>query len=660
MSQEHAALDALAIRWGVQPGYTDWRGQARRPSAEALTAVLRSLGAPIQEPDGAEEALRASLADADGGPPPVLLAWGGWLSPTASLPADAQAEVVLEDGGRLAGTVASLGDAALPLGLHTLRVERAGDVVESAIIAAPPLAASVPDRPWGLFLPLHALHTARTGALADFTDLRALGRWVRARGGDLVGVLPLLAAFLDGDPFDPSPYAPASRLFWNELYVDPEEAAVRARAPDGAVPPRTAPARKLVDYRAAAADHRRALQAAAAAFFERGGAEEDPDFRRFLEERPRAADYARFRGATARFGRGWPAWPERAREGRLEEADVDPREERYHLFAQWAADRQLAAHHADPTAADLYLDLPLGVHGAGYDVWRERHLFAAGMAAGAPPDALFSGGQNWGFPPLVPAAARAGGHRYFAACLRHQLRHAGALRLDHVMSLERLYWIPDGFPATDGVYVTNAVEELFAVLTLESWRAGTPVIGEDLGTVTDRIRHALAERHVLRMYVAPFEARPHEDHPLPDAPREALATLNTHDMPPFAAFWSGADLADQRALGWLDEAGEANSRAERQAVRAALARAVDLPGDCPAEVAFPALLERLAAGPARILLANAEDLWGETRPQNVPGTSEQRPNWRRRAAHALEAWGALPGVEETLARVQRARSNGES
>jgi 4-alpha-glucanotransferase len=652
-----AALLALAARWGVQPAYTDWRGQTRRPSAEALCAVLRALGAPIEDPAGAEEALRASAAPPGSALPPVLVAWDGWLPETGGLAADVQAEATLEDGGRVVGTLGRLRATPLPLGLHELRLDAGGGVAASTVIAAPRRAAAVADRPWGLFLPLHALRTERTGALADFTDLRSFGRWVAARGGGLVGVLPLLAAFLD-EPFEPSPYAPASRLFWNELYVDPAEAAVRAHAPPGAVPARTAAGAdaEFVDYRSAAAEHHAALAAAAEAFFARGGHARDPDYRRFLEERPRAADYARFRGATARFGRGWPAWPAPARQGRLEPADVDQGAERYHLFAQWTADRQLAAHRVDATAADLYLDLPLGVHGAGYDVWREPHLFASGMSAGAPPDALFGGGQNWGFPPLEPTAARAGGHRYFAACLRHQLQRCGALRLDHVMSLERLYWIPDGFPATDGVYVTNPVEELFAVLALESSRAGAPVIGEDLGTVTPRIRHALAEHGVLRMYVAPFEARPDDPDPLPAAPEAALATLNTHDMPPFAAFWAGVDLADQRNLGWLDEASEAQARSERQVLRGALARATGLPSEASAAAAFPALLERLAAGPARILLANAEDLWGETRPQNVPGTSVERPNWRRRAAHPLEAWSALAGVEETLARLRRARA----
>src|SRR5690606_32969406 len=205
----------------------------------------------------------------------------------------------------------------------------------------------------------------------------------------------------------------------------------------------------------------------------------------FASANVHAADYARFRAFCDRRREAWPEWPERLRQGELRDGDYAPEDYDYHLFAQWQADRQLGAvgtaRHSG--AACLYLDMPLGVNPAGYDAWRFRDLFAAGGSAGAPPDARFTGGQDWGFRPLVPHALRASRYAYIIETLRHHFRHAPMLRLDHVMSLYRLFWVPEGVGAKRGVYVRYPDDELFAILVLESARHNAVVIGEDLGTV---------------------------------------------------------------------------------------------------------------------------------------------------------------------------------
>ena len=307
----------------------------------------------------------------------------------------------------------------------------------------------------------------------------------------------------------------------------------------------------------------------------------------------------------------------------------------------------------------LYLDLPVGVHGAAYDVWRERALFAEGASAGAPPDTFFTKGQDWGFPPLKPEALREQGYAYLVACLRHHLEHAGVLRLDHVMQLYRLFWIPQGLEAKDGVYVRYPAEELLAVLALESHRYQALLVGENLGTVPPEVNAALERRGVLGMYVMQYELAPGAPGLERTPPAATVASLNTHDMPPFKAFWEGLDIADRQELGLLDEEQARVERERREATRReleALVRPRDLQDEPPdVQEVLRRLLERLAASPARLMLVNLEDLWGETEPQNVPGTTDERPNWRRKARLGFEELSTDPEVLATLRRVDELR-----
>jgi 4-alpha-glucanotransferase len=296
----------------------------------------------------------------------------------------------------------------------------------------------------------------------------------------------------------------------------------------------------------------------------------------------------------------------------------------------------------------LYLDLPLGVNGGGYEVWRERDIFAPGLAVGAPPDTVFLGGQNWGFPPLNPAAQRQQGYRYFIESIRHNMRHAGLLRLDHVMGLHRLFLIPDGMQPADGVYVRYPADELYAILCLESHRNVVAVIGEDLGTVPSYVQTSLARHGINRMFVIEYEASAERKPPLPRPPKNAIASSNTHDIPTFAAFYRGLDIDTLQGLGVFSDDDAERNRQKRQALKEALIGFLDVGTSADESEIYDALMAFLAASPARYVLLNLEDLWQETGPQNIPGTTSEHENWRRKLRYSLEALAEDENVTSRL------------
>ncbi len=744
-------LAQLARLYGVQPYYYDVARQRRAAGPEALLALLRALGAPVERPADVRGALERRREESWTTPAdPVHLAWHGrplplkLRLPVARADVRARCTLTLEDGDARVWS-ARLADleveaehegrflakrlplpSPLPPGYHRLRVDGIGDPAETLIIAAPRRAFGPPAREWGAFLPLYSLRSQRSPALGDLGDLSELAAWIGSLGGSAIGTLPLFAAFLDAEvrPFEPSPYAPATRLFWNELYLDLERAPGLADAPAarellGSAAFRHAvrreARRELVDYRQLPGLKRRVVAQLAAAF-DRA----DPAFRRFRERHPRLDEYARFRAAVLRQGTPWREWPAPLRDGRIRAGDVDPADVRYHEYAQFAMDAQLGelAHagrgedvdrrrgagrfetdagtrrHGDtgkrrqrrdpggrpvpasprprvPVSAEeredsdgrrpasLYLDIPLGVHRDGYDVWANRGLFPDRISAGAPPDALFGGGQDWGFPPLHPEELRRTGYRYFVDSLRTVMPFAGALRFDHVMSLHRLYWIPEGFGAREGTYVRYPAEELYAILALESHRHRTRIVGEDLGTVPQEVRAQMGRHHIARLYVLQYEANPGETPPVHAVVPDSVASLNTHDMPPFRGFWEGADIEDRQDLGLIDGAGARAERAARAELCARLASFLTaqgwLAGSADERAVLQAALAYLSAGDDWLTLAGLADLWGEDRPQNVPGTAEERPNWRRRARLTLDEMKSDPAVEGILRTIDRIR-----
>lgn len=659
-------LAELARAAGIQTSYYGTDGRRHRASAETLLAVLRALGVEVEDREDAARA-RAELQARRGEAlvPPVVVAWDGRGEVAVSTgPGPVELTVALEDGGEMTGRVEARAateaprtapeagptgraplPGPLPLGVHRLHVRAAGREATACVLAAPRRrAASTVARAarFGVFAPTYALwqEAADTPWTGHLGDLDRLARWTGEQGGALVATLPLLPTYLGAgqEPFEPSPYAPVSRLAWSEAYLDPAVAPIGPAAggrPDDA---------ELVDWRRRGERVRIALDAAMDARGDAGRAEVD----RWVADRPEVAAYARFRAATERHG-PWPAWPQRWRDGDLAGADVDDAAEARHRFGQWAADQQLAGL-ADRLAGRgqlLYLDLPIGAHPEGFDTWRHQRAFAPATTVGAPPDDFFTAGQDWGFPPLHPEASRRDGHAYLRASLAHHLRHARMLRIDHVMAVHRLWWVPQGFPADQGAYVRYPADELYAAIALEAERAGAEVVGEDLGTVPKEVRRALARHGLLGMYAAQFTLPARAGDVLPPPRRRDLALLNTHDMATFAAFWQGDDVDRRRSLGLLDGPGATAEHAERadrrEAVVAFLAergRPVD-PDDT--EAVLRALLEELGTSSARWVLVALEDLWLEHRPQNVPGLGPDRyPSWRRRTARPVDRLDTTP------------------
>lgn len=689
MPNESEAAAELARLYGVQTSYVNAWGQPSTASPEALLAVLKALGAEVESPadfPAALEARRRQLAARR--LPPVVVAWDGQAAEIA-LPLEVSGRLScrlrLESGAESTLTVDAaslpLGNSAglpvrrlalpggLPHGYHRLEVETGGRS-ESALLISAPVRSYLPPsrRSWGIFLPLYALRSDKSWCCGDFSGLDALIEWIAGQGGGVVSTLPLLASFLD-EPFEPSPYSPASRLFWNDLYIDPRalpeaaDPAVQAllQSPEVVAEVAALDGAPRVDYRRLAPLKGKVLRATAAAFFRAPGALK-ADFDAFLANRPETADYAAFRAVGDRLRSHWQSWPAPLSDGRITAADYDEADRRFHLWAQWAAERQLSgvAERARERGAGLYLDLPVGVHGSGYDVWRERSLFAGSVSAGAPPDALFTGGQDWGFPPLIPERLRERGYDHLIACLRHHMKNASVLRIDHVMQLHRLYWVPRGLPATDGVYVTYPAEELYAILCLESHRHQTMLVGENLGTVPPEVGEALERHDLSGLFILQFEVGP-DGRLYRQPPEKSVASFNTHDMPTFRGFWEGRDIGHLERLGYLTpEQADADRDRRRQLVDA---MAEVLPGGRPEGDAFAAVLvdrlRELAASPARMVLINLEDLWGEAEPQNVPGTHREMPNWQRKAHFSLEELAGHQGLSEVFSQVDELRRKGQ-
>lgn len=699
---EASTLNRLARLHGLQTAYRDVYDSVRHSPPEAIRRVLQLLGVPIERLSEAEDLCRGCRQSHWRKPiEPVCVAWDGQLMLRVRLPAEQSrgsyaGEFALEDGtaasfsGRLEdntpvsersieGVRYSVREIRppqrLPTGYHRLTLETAAGTFRSLVLSAPRRAfsrESVTSRHrWGVFVPLYALHRESSWGAGDFSDLEAMLSWVSDQGGSVVATLPLLGWLSEiGD--DPSPYSPASRLFWNEFYLD----VTRTTEFDdcrGALSSvageeirrglEAARADPHVDYHKQMGLKREVLWQLAECFYQQPTRHED--FERFRAGHPDVERYAEFRAVGERQGGGWPTWPERLRDGEIRAGDYDDDVFRYHLYTQWQIERQLRglAKRAGEKEMLWYLDFPLGVSGNGFDVWRHRDLFAQGASGGAPPDAFFSKGQSWGFPPLNPDTLRQHEYGYFIESLRRHLEYARLLRIDHVMSLHRLYWVPDGFEPRDGVYVRYRTEELFAILVIESHRRGAEIIGENLGTVPKAVDDALQTHHIREMYVAQGEARTDEEPTMRDVPRFSVASLNTHDMPPFASFWTGLDIDDRLDLGLLSDEEAATERDSRAHLRLAIADFLRRQGLLDQESLDPqdvltALLGWLASSPSDIVLVNLEDLWEETQMQNTPGTHHERCNWRRKLRYRLEELRELPQVTRPLRIVNEKREAG--
>jgi 4-alpha-glucanotransferase len=460
---------------------------------------------------------------------------------------------------------------------------------------------------------------------------------------------------------------PASRLFWNEFYLDLKKIPELVNCPaaraliessgyqDSLSKLRTT---RYVNYSQQLSLKRKVVEELAGYFFS-VPSPRLTEFRRFSQAHPQFEDYARFRAAGEAAGINWLKWPRTQRDGKLKEADYSPVAMQYHLYSQWLAHEQIGDLFQKARESDLYLymDLPVGVHPYSYDVWRERDSFVRGVNGGAPPDPVFTSGQNWNFPPLHPENLRQEGYDYFIRSLRHQMQSAGMLRIDHMMSFHRLFWIPESMEGRDGVYVSYHPEELYAILTLESCRNHCVVIGEDLGIVPPEVRPMMDKHSIFRMFVGQYQLV--VENQIGKIPADTVASLNTHDMFPFASFWDESDIPQRQKLKLLDASLAQKELEQRRHLKRALMSVLQYHGldnevSQDVQATLRAVLNLLAASPAYALLVNLEDLWLETIPQNIPGTLRKQ-NWSRKARYALEKFSQMPSVLDELHEIDQLR-----
>lgn len=692
------ALRLLAQELGVLSSYTDWKGEPRQADPDILMQVLALLGTDVPRVADAPAALAAfRYRQRQALTPPCVVAWDDENAEIdLLLPAGQQGpyavELTLESGGTRV-VEGSLNDAALhqretsdgksltvrsisvPIGepgYHQAMVQAAGRIGRCMIIAAPRTGyTGESGKHWGIFAPLYGLRTGWSDGIGDLADLATLARRSGELGASFIGTLPLLASYLD-EPYEYSPYSPVSRLFWNELYLNPvtapgftscKAARQMMRSPEHCQSADELRQDSLIDYRRQMAHRRKLLEALADHAW--SSSELQVGMNEYARRHPQAAEYARFRAKTESQRLVWTQWND-AESRSISDADYDERARRYHLYVQFAMDAELAVLSRSSDVA-LYLDLPVGVNRCGYDTWRERDIFVIDASAGAPPDALFLAGQNWGLAPLHPKRLRESGYRYFIDCVRHHVEHAGFLRVDHVMGLHRLYWIPEGVSAKEGMYVEYNAPELYAILCLESARHQCAIVGENLGTVPEYVPPTMRQHGFLGLYVGQFGMGADEaaDEDIEQIPSEAVASLNTHDMPTFGGFWGGRDIDDRRRLGLIAEENVPPELEHREQEHQKTAAFLEERGFLRTrEDADHNLFEimrgitlYIAASDARMVLINVEDLWLETEPQNVPGTmGPDWPNWRRKLRRTIDEFMSDDEIVTLLQEVERHRS----
>ena len=706
------ALERLARLYGIEPGYHDIWGQWHATSDDTVRALLAAMGVDAHDAGAVDAKLAADEREAWGraiAPITVLRASelgrgiriqldeASLARPLAWLLSAESGEIREEGFGplRLAHVEERKRDGRsihaylLPLptdlgeGYHRLTLMEGDAVLGSGQVAVVPERCFLPPalaaggRVWGVAVQLYGICSARNAGIGNFGDLRACAETWGARGASLVGTNPLHALSLRA-PTAASPYSPSSRLFLNPLYIDAEatpdfaELVNEDRSLAQRWRKRCEAARQSagVDYAAVATALRETFGELYAHFRKRHLAAMTPRaraFAQFRESRGRALRRHAVHEALADLhGKPWREWPQEMRDPDGAEvrrfAEENPEAVGLHEYLQWIADQQLGGTQAScldlGMPVGLYADLAISIAPDGSEAWANQDLYALGVHVGAPPDEFNRQGQDWGLPPLSPRRLRDTGYSTFIATLRANMARAGALRIDHVMGLSRLWWVPEGRPASEGAYVRYPIADMLGIVALESHRNRCLVIGEDLGTVSDDLRASLAAADVLSYRLILFERDHGRFKAPPQFPPRALVAWATHDLPTFTGWWQEDDLRTRAALGLLDADGlkrECHERATaRQLLVEVLAREGLLDASTPAmgkatNELRDAVHAFAARAPCSVMVAQMEDVLGVADQANLPGTVDQHPNWRRKLPLPLEAWGR----DENVRRVAR-------
>jgi 4-alpha-glucanotransferase len=701
------ALKCACALWGIQEDYWDIFGQRHIAPPDVLQAILASLGVAAESRESLNYAVEERLWEewSCAVPPThVVSVSDGWMP--VHVPAGDTAELVVtfswEDGGTAtAAYVAAdleiegemlLRDVTMqrrrlplppgaPLGYHTVRVQNAEGEFEGRLILCPdraytPAFLERGGKAAGVAVSLYGVRSERNWGCGDFTDLESFADWAIDEAGASFVALNPLHSIPNRQPYNTSPYLPNCSFYRNPIYVDVERILdvqrsrlAQAILASGAFRKRVAALRasRHVEYERVWALKLKFLKLAFREFLREyrthsGRAEM---FRQYIagegELLDRFAVYCALDEVIHKRDRSlwiWPDWPDDFRD-LTSKAMRDFTRAHWRLilfykYVQWQLDLQLREAHEHTRSRGmsigLYHDLALATDRCGSDLWAYRSFYVSGCRVGSPPDDFSPKGQDWAFPPPNSVMHHRDGYRHFVESIRKNCRHGGALRIDHVMRFFRLFWIPDGKQAMEGVYVRDYAEDLVRILTLESVRNRVIVIGEDLGTVEPYIRESLRRHGILSYRLLFFERRKDGTFKAPkEYPREALVSVSTHDLPTMTGFWVGEDIRARRDTGILDAAGyeaQVRSRAEeKQRMLDALFAAGMLPDWFPKRAAeipdfngelHNAVVGFLASTPSELMVLNQEDLFKEIEQQNLPGTTAEYPNWRHKVRYTVE------------------------
>ena len=722
---DEALIERLARLRGLGDAYHNYRGELQYFSLETKAGILRAMGCRVDDSNAlAAEIEQIEVARGRKSLPVVAVAQGARIGFDINVTAREFGgtivwHVLLEDGSRLDGAVSSAvcaevwrGEVAgswitrrrfelaadLPPGYHEFEAKIAGGAADRCLlIVSPPKCFEPPAlaagrRLWGVAVQLYTLRSNSNWGIGDFGDLEMLIRWMAPCGAGFIGVNPL-HALAPADPARSSPYSASSRHFLNVLYISvPQVAefadcmAARTRVADPEFAQRLHELRvqPLVDYRGVAESKFEILALLYRNFRDKHLAtrsQRGRDYLDFVARRGLALQmHARFDALDRHFraalgsASGWMSWPQEYRDVNGSAAArfaLEHREEvEFFAYLQWLAHEQLVRVQALTRELGmpigLYGDYAVGANPSGSETWMDHSGYCLGAEIGAPPDPLALKGQGWGIPPADPAALQAQRLQGFIQLVRDNMRYYGALRLDHVMSLYRLWWVPAGCPATAGAYVHYPLQELLTVLSLESARSSCLVVGEDLGVVPDAMRQAMPEFGLYHYKVLLFQKISGRFRRPGEYERQALAAATTHDLPTLHAYWEARDIELRRRLNLYPSTEiESDVVRQRDHDREMLLIALREQGINPAHPSAPlepyteelgqALHLYLARSSAALVAVQIDDLLGMTDPVNVPGTFAEYPNWQRKVTASIEDMAARGDLKARLAEINSAR-----
>jgi len=503
----------------------------------------------------------------------------------------------------------------IPLGYHNIEVQTNERLMTSFWISAPEKLIPKSKRSWGIFAPLYGLRSKKDWGIGSFNELKDLSNYIKNYGAQWIGTLPLLACDYSKAENDPSPYSSLTRLFWNEIYLDIEpliEQSSRYQNQNLLEEETKKEIQNLrnsqwVNYFQIYQIKSKILTFLALEFFDLKK-DQEPDFQHFLSENPQIQEYAQFRSQTKD-------------------------QNKFHLYVQYQLDQQLKQFKGSTDLLGLYLDYPVGVSESGFDFYKYRSNFIPELQAGAPPEPMYPDGQNWGFPPLHFENLSLSGFEYFQTSLKAHMKYTQMLRIDHIMGFYRIYVIPKDYNGRDGFYLRYGKEELFAIAVLEAHKNQVQLIGENLGVVPKAVDHILLQRQIYGMWIYYMDA-----HALPEKSMDSihphqLIGVNTHDMPPFAAFYYGEEHNPSYLQKWKDFILKTLKEKTPEYFEN---RKID-ENHIHVETFYNDLLKFLTIQNSEYLIFNPEDSWLETQSQNQPGKSKYE-NWRRKLNYPLEHW----------------------